>query len=83
MGLITVDYRSCRELIVVFLSVERFSNATIVFLTFGIAFTVFKGNAALVGFFPVISVISIEMAFVEAEFRKQNGCTGQLIVVAQ
>ena len=68
MVLITVDYRTCRELIIVLLAVQRFFDSAIVLLALFISLSVFKQNAFLV-FCPIVTVISVQMSLIETEFR--------------
>lgn len=47
MAFVAVDDGACRELVVVLFSVERFFDASVVFLAFFVVFAVFKEYAFL------------------------------------
>ena len=64
--LVTVDDGAGRELVVLLLAVQRFLDASIVFLTFLVTLAVLKEDAFLV-FFPVVAVVGVQVAFVETE----------------
>ncbi len=80
MIFIAVDYSTGRELIIVFFSVQGFFYAAVILLAFFVSFPVFKKDAFLI-FFPVIPVIGIQMALVEAEFRQQHGMPRELVKI--
>ena len=81
---VTVDGCSGRELIVVLLAIERFLDACLVAGTLLVALAVLEGHdAALVCLFPVVTVVGIEVTFVETELRQQYRVARQLIVFAQ
>ena len=82
MRLIPVDDSTRRELIILLFAVERLFYSSVVLLAFLITLAVFKKDAFLV-FLPIVTVIGIEMAFIEAEFGKQHRMSGQLVVIVQ
>ena len=67
MALIAVDHCTSGELIVVLFTVQRFFDTTIVFLTFFVAFSIFKKNSFFI-FFPIVTVVGIQMSFVKTKF---------------
>ena len=76
---IAVDDGTGREGVVVFLAVQRFLDAPVVFLAFLIAFPVFHEDGAGAVFFPVVAVVGIEVPFVKGEFRQKDGLPGKLV----
>ena len=82
MRIVTVNHRTGRELIVILFSIQRLFGTSIVLLAFLIFLSVFEQESLLV-FFPVVTVISIQVTFVETEFRQQDRITRQLIEIIQ
>ena len=82
---IAVDDGASRELVVVLLAVEALLDATVVFLALGVALAVLEEDAAVgvVGFLPVVAVVSVEVTLVEGELRQQHRVAGELVVVVE
>ena len=69
-------------MVVVFFTVERFFDASVVFLAFFVAFAVFKEDSFFV-FFPVVAVVGVEVSLVKTEFREQYRVPGELVEVVE
>ena len=82
MSIITINHPTCRKLIIIQLPVQRFFHTAVILLTFRITFAILKKNTLFI-FFPIITVIGIEMPFVKSEFWKQYRISCQLVVVIQ
>ena len=82
MILVAVYYSTRRKLIIIFLSIQRFFNATIIFLTFFVTLPILKQNAIFV-LFPIVTIIGIQVSLIETEFRHQYGVTCQLVIIVQ
>lgn len=63
MAFVAVDDCAGGELVVFLFSVERFFDASVVFLAFFVSFAVFKEDAFFV-FFPVVAVVGVEVSLV-------------------
>ena len=79
---VAVDNGTCRELVVVFLTVQGFFDAAVVFLALLITFSVFEEDSFLI-LFPIVTVVGVEMPFVETEFGQQDGISRQLVKIIQ
>ena len=66
MVLITVYHSTCRELVIVFFTVQRFLDTAIVLLAFLITFSIFKQDSLFV-LFPIVAVVCIQVSLIEAE----------------
>ena len=82
MRLVAVDHRPCREGVVVLLAVERLLDALDALLALHVSLPVLKEDALHV-LLPVVAVVGVEMALVEAKLREQHGMARQLIEVIQ
>ena len=83
---ISVHHRPRRELVVAHVTVQTLANAALHrFLALHIAFAVFEQDAALgiVSYFPIVAVVSIQVAFVESELGQKHGMARQLVIVAK
>ena len=81
---VAVDGGAGRELIVLGIrTVEGLANTAIVLLAFVVSLAVFVEHEAVFGRRPIVTVVSIEVALVEAEFGQQHGVTRQLVEVAE
>ncbi len=82
---VAVYHGTGRKLVVVVLAIEAFLDAAIVFLTLGIILAIFKGNAilGLVGLFPEVAVVGIEVTFVEGKLRQQHRTARELVIVVE
>jgi len=82
MIFITVYHSACRELIIILFPVQRFFDTAIVFLAFLITLSVLKQDTIFI-FFPIVTVISIQMPLIKTELRYQYRMACQLIVIIQ
>ena len=82
MRFVAVYYCTGRELIVLFLAVQRFLDATVVFLAFLVTFAVLEADARCI-LFPIVAVVGVQVSFIETELRQQDRMAGQLVIVVQ
>ena len=81
---VAVDGGAGRELIVLGIrTVEGLANTAIVLLAFVVSLAVFVEHKAVFGRRPIVAVVGIEVALVEAELGQQHGVTRQLVEVAE
>ena len=85
MSVVAVYDGAGAELIVArFFAVETLADAAIVFLALLVIFSVFEKNARLGAVNrPIVAVIGVEMALVEAELRQKHRIARQLIEVIE
>ena len=79
MRLVTVDDGTGRELVVVLLAVQRFLDSSVVLLAFHVFLTVLEKNTFLRIFLPIVTVVCVEVPFVETELRQQDRMARQLV----
>ena len=81
---VAVDGGAGRELIVLSVgAVEGLADAAVVLLAFVVSLAVFVEHEAVFGGCPIVAVVGIEVALVEAELGQQHGVTRQLVEVAE
>lgn len=85
---VQITVKSCTgtELIIAFLAVQAFTNASVVLLTLVVSLPVLVDHETFLPFLsrcPVITIVSIEVPFVEAELGQQNRIAGKLIEIAK
>ena len=77
-------YGACHGYRAVYLlAIEGLSDAAIVLLALAVALAILEGHAALGSLYPIVTVIGVEVAFVETKLGQQHGVTGELVEVAQ
>ena len=85
MSRIAVDDGAGRERVAAgLLAVERLADAAVVLLALDVAFAVLEEDAFAVGaLLPIVAVVGVEVAFIEAELGQQDRVARQLVVVVE
>ena len=81
---VTVNHRTCRELVVVLLAVQCLLCTAVVLLALAVTLAVLKEHTVAVGaLLPVVAVVCVQVSFVESELGDKYGVTCKLVKVVE